>query len=104
MEKQELIIELERIKHILKTFLEVHNQTKIPDMTDGVLKMHILHAKNNKKEKQKDKFINYLLGHLSDRIFEKAFAYEDSIVSHFLIDELCSYYRNTIQLAPKSTV
>lgn len=78
------------LRERLRRFLEIHNKTKLLDASEGNIRMHILHAKNTKNEKIKDKMINDKLARLDERIFGPM-PEKDLIICEFLIDELEKY-------------
>jgi hypothetical protein len=86
LNKQELLLKL-------KEFIEIHGKTKILDVAEGSLKMHILHAKNQSKT-PKDKLILYKLLRIDERLLnsENEISEKDSIIVEFLIEELMKYY------------
>ncbi len=77
----------------LKEFLEIHGKTKILEPNEGVLKMYILHSKNQNKT-PKEKLINYKLLRVDERLLNgrEDLSEKDSIIVEFLIDELTKYY------------
>ena len=78
----------------LKEFLEIKGNTKITDLNEGALKMHILHSKNQNKT-PKEKLINYKLLRIDERLLNhnpEEISERDSIIVEFLIDELMKYY------------
>lgn len=78
----------------LKEFLEIHGKTKITDVNPGVLKMYILHSKNQNKT-PKEKLINYKLLRIDERLLNDSpeeIGERDSIIAEFLIEELMKYY------------
>lgn len=78
----------------LKEFLEIHGKTKITDVNPGVLKMYILHSKNQNKT-PKEKLINYKLLRIDERLLNyspEEIGERDSIIVEFLIEELMKYY------------
>jgi hypothetical protein len=82
----------------LKEFLEIHAKTKITDVNEGVLKMYILHSKNQNKT-PKEKLINYKLLRIDERLLNSNVAEiseRNSIIVEFLIDELLKYYAKSI--------
>ena len=77
----------------LKEFLEIHGKTKITDVNTGVLKMYILHSKNQNKT-PKEKLINYKLLRVDERLLNgdtEEISERDSIIVEFLIEELMKY-------------
>lgn len=78
----------------LKEFLEIQGKTKITDINEGVLKMYILHSKNQNKT-PKEKLINYKLLRVDERLLNNSseeISERDFIIVEFLIDELMKYY------------
>jgi hypothetical protein len=78
----------------LKEFLEIQGKTKITDINEGVLKMYILHSKNQNKT-PKEKLINYKLLRVDERLLNNSpeeISERDSIIVEFLIEELMKYY------------
>ena len=78
----------------LKEFIEIHSKTKISDLNEGVLKMYILHSKNQNKT-PKEKLINYKLLRVDEKLLylsPEEISEKDSIIVEFLIEELMKYY------------
>jgi|JI10StandDraft_1071094.scaffolds.fasta_scaffold144084_6 hypothetical protein len=78
----------------LKEFIEIQGKTKITDVNEGVLKMYILHSKNQNKT-PKEKLINYKLLRIDERLLSNSpeeISERDSIIVEFLIEELMKYY------------
>lgn len=78
----------------LKEFLELHGKTKITDVNSGVLKMYVLHSKNQNKT-PKEKLINYKLLRVDEKLLNDSpeeISERDSIIVEFLIEELMKYY------------
>lgn len=77
----------------LKDFIEVHSKTKISDVNEGVLKMYVLHSKNQNST-PKQKLINYKLLRVDEKLLnsQDEISERDSIIVEFLIDELMKYY------------
>ncbi|HMV41019.1 MAG TPA: hypothetical protein PK079_11925 [Leptospiraceae bacterium] len=78
----------------LKDFIEIHEKTKISDLNEGVLKMYILHSKNQNNT-PKEKLINYKLLRIDERLLNNSpeeISERDSIIVEFLIEELMKYY------------
>lgn len=77
----------------LKVFMEIHGKTKILEANEGVLRMHVLHSKNQNKS-IKEKMINYKLLRVDERLLnpEKEISEKDSVIVEFLISELMKYY------------
>lgn len=78
----------------LKEFMEIHGKTKITDVNEAVLKMYILHSKNQNKT-PKEKLINYKLLRVDERLLNnnsEEISERDSIIVEFLIEELMKYY------------
>jgi hypothetical protein len=85
------------LKERLRRFLETHNKTKIPDVTDGALRMHIAHARTNSKSRHKDIIINFLLLKAEEILLGSGVPGERGItIAGFLMDELSDFYRNTL--------
>ncbi len=80
------------LKERLRKFLEIHNKTRLLEAEDGTLKMHIMHAKT-RNDKIKDKFINFLLLRLSERMLSGngAFSAKDAVICEFLMEEIEKY-------------
>lgn len=77
----------------LKEFLEIQAKTKITDVNPGVLKMYVLHSKNQNKT-PKEKLINYKLLRVDERLLNgdtEEISERDSIIVEFLIEELMKY-------------
>jgi len=87
------------IKERLRRFLEVHNAAKIPEVSDGSLRMHIAHCRANKKTKKKDIIINFLLERIETFLFDSHYLKENrsETVLEFLMNELEEFYRNTLK-------
>ncbi len=84
------------LRERLRRFLEIHNKTKILDASEGSIRMHILHAKNTKNDKIKDKMINDKLARLDERIFGPLEA-KDLFICEFLIEELEKYVASQLE-------
>lgn len=84
------------LRERLRRFLEIHNKTKILDASEGNLRMHILHARNTKNDKIKDKMINDKLARLDERIFGPA-SEKDLIICEFLIEECEKYVASQLR-------
>ncbi len=83
----------------LKDFIEIHSKTKINDLNEGVLKMYILHSKNQNKT-PKEKLINYKLLRIDEKLLNLNpvnFSEKDSIIVEFLIEELMKYYSRSLK-------
>lgn len=82
----------------LKEFLEIHGKTKIFDVNEGMLRMHILRSKNQNKT-PKEKLINYKLLRVEERLLVPGdeITEKDFIIVEFLLDELMKYYTNSIK-------
>ncbi|MCB1327627.1 MAG: hypothetical protein H7A21_08140 [Spirochaetales bacterium] len=82
-----------QLKRRLLRFLEVHNNTRIVDDSDGALKMYIALARNNRNSKIKDKIINHHLKNLELRLLSgRELSAKDEIVCEFLLDSISEYY------------
>ena len=81
----------------LKEFLEIHLKTKIVDANPGILKMHVLHSKNNFNKTPKEKLINYKILRVQERLLDSETELDDynKIVCDFLILELAKYYKKS---------
>lgn len=81
------------LKARLAAFLETHLGTRIPEVSDGALRMHILAAKANRNTKPVEKLINYKLLRLNERLLDGSAKPEsdDLVICDFLISELEQY-------------
>ena len=89
----------EALKMKLKVFLEAYMKTKIIDMQDGAFIMYI-RLSHNKNTTMKEKFINYKLLRLQERLFAEApqnLTFKDAIVCDFLIEELYKYVAKSLK-------
>lgn len=87
----------QQLKQELKVFLEAYMKTKILDTEDGTFIMYI-RLSHNKNKTMKEKFINYKLLRIQERIFTNGeeITEKDAIVCEFLIDELKKYVAKSI--------
>ncbi|MEM7180160.1 MAG: hypothetical protein AAF518_04560 [Spirochaetota bacterium] len=89
----------EALKSKLKIFLEAYMKTKIIDMQDGAFIMYI-RLSHNKNNTMKEKFINYKLLRLQERLFSESpqtLTLKDAIVCEFLIEELYKYVTKSLK-------
>lgn len=88
----------DHLKWELKRFLEAYLNTKILEAEDGQLTMQILHAKNSRNSKIKDKMINFMLLRIKERLLtgEANISVKDYHVCEFLIEELRGYVKNSL--------
>lgn len=98
MEELEIKTKLE-LNEGLRKFLEAYFKTKILEAKDDTLQMYILLSKNKNKT-PKEKFINYKLLRLAERLFPEngVLSPKDLVICEFLIEELQKYVKNSIRV------
>ncbi len=84
---------IQYLKDELKRFIEAYTGAKLIGADDGQLNMHILHIKNSKNSKIKEKMINYKLLRVQERLLggKSVIAIKDYYICEFLIEELKGY-------------